>query len=181
MPVLKNPRHETFAQARAKGKTEDQAYIEAGYRPSRSAAARLCANVKVSARIAELTERTAIRAEIDIATVLRELARIGTIDPRRVFDENGQVKAPAEWDDDLAAAISSVEAVTTGEGEDARTTYKVRFWDKNAALDKIAKHFGMFIERQEINITHHIADLSDGELDAEITQAMAAEDRPTAH
>lgn len=179
MPVLKNTRHEAFAQARAKGKTADEAYQIAGYRPSRSAAARLCANVSVELRIAELTERTAVRAEIDIARVLQELVRIGTADPRRVFDENGQVKVPKDWDDDLAAAIAGVEVIAAGDGDDARPTYKVRFWDKNTALDKIAKHFGMFVERVDLTVTHRYEEMSDEELDLEII-ALAGETRSSA-
>ncbi|MDX0979387.1 terminase small subunit, partial [Sinorhizobium medicae] len=31
MPVLKNARHEKFAQARAKGNTVDEAYVVAGF------------------------------------------------------------------------------------------------------------------------------------------------------
>jgi hypothetical protein len=36
MPVLKNPRHERFAQLLASGKTAKDAYALAGYRPSES-------------------------------------------------------------------------------------------------------------------------------------------------
>jgi phage terminase small subunit len=35
MPVLKNARHEKFAQALAKGKSATDAYNEAGFKPHR--------------------------------------------------------------------------------------------------------------------------------------------------
>lgn len=35
MPVLKNARHERFAQGRAKGKTIDEAYVDAGFKANR--------------------------------------------------------------------------------------------------------------------------------------------------
>ncbi|WP_455872862.1 hypothetical protein [Rhizobium yanglingense] len=41
MPVLKNARHEKFAQALAKGKTATEAYAEAGFKPHDGNAARL--------------------------------------------------------------------------------------------------------------------------------------------
>lgn len=53
MPILTNKGHEAFAQGVAKGLTADQAYQEAGYKPSRSAASRLSTNVNIPARIAE--------------------------------------------------------------------------------------------------------------------------------
>lgn len=41
MPVLKNQRHESFAQALAKGMTASDAYTAAGYKGDRTAASRL--------------------------------------------------------------------------------------------------------------------------------------------
>jgi len=162
MPVLPNRKHEAFAQAMAKGKPQAEAYVLAGYKASEPHASRLASDGKVQARMAELAEKSAVRAEIDISQVLRELACIGMADLREAFNANGSIKDPAEWSDELAAAISSVEFA---DGKVA----KVRLWDKNAALDKIAKHFGMFIERQEVTVTHRFSDLSDQELKFELT------------
>lgn len=73
MPTLSNPKHERFAQELAKGATADEAYASAGYKPDRGNASRLTANDSVRARVAEITERGAIRAEITVATLLEEL------------------------------------------------------------------------------------------------------------
>ena len=119
-----------------------------------------------------MAAKAAETAEIDIARVLLELTRIGTQDMRRLFRPDGSVKPPAEWDDDLAASISAVEvtSTTTGEGGAATTehVYKVKTWDKNSALDKIAKHLGMFIDRAEVTVHHHYHDMTDEELDREL-------------
>jgi phage terminase small subunit len=157
MPGLSNQRHEAFAQGVAKGLTADQAYQEAGYNPSRSAASRLSTNVNIQARIAELVEAGAKRAEIDIERTLRELVRIGTSDIRNALTPTGSLLDPQEWDDDFAAAVSSIEVVTNtadqGKDEDGRKivehTHKIKLWDKNSALEKIAKHLGMFVDRVE--------------------------------
>lgn len=74
MPVLKNPKHERFAQELAKGKTQIEAYKIAGYKPDDGAAARLSGNVRVQSRLAELQERGAKRAEITVETITRQLA-----------------------------------------------------------------------------------------------------------
>ena len=51
MSVLRNPRHERFAQELAKGETADRAYQQAGYRPDRAHAARLAANGSIRGRL----------------------------------------------------------------------------------------------------------------------------------
>ena len=84
MPILTNARHERFAQGLAAGKTADEAYQEAGYNKSRSAASRLSTNVNIVARVAELLGKAATKAEVTVETIadmLREdralAARIG--------------------------------------------------------------------------------------------------------
>lgn len=155
MPVLKNARHEAFAQALAKGQAAADAYVTAGYKESRSAASRLSTNVNIQARVAELVNKGAERAEIDIARVLKELVRLGTSDIRDAFTEAGQLKSPQAWSDDFAASVASVEVVSRNVGKDAdgnteiEHVHKIKVWDKNSALEKIAKHLGMFVERVE--------------------------------
>lgn len=73
MPVLKNPKHERFAQELAKGANQTEAYELAGYKPDRGAAARLSANVNVQNRLAELLERGARRAEVTIEQIAIQL------------------------------------------------------------------------------------------------------------
>ena len=54
MPLLKNPRHEAFAHARAKGALLDDAYEDAGFAPGNGHASRLAQRPEVAGRIAEL-------------------------------------------------------------------------------------------------------------------------------
>lgn len=76
MPALKNARHERFAQELAKGKSQEEAYREAGYRGDRTAASRLSTNVNIRARVAELAERAAARTEVTVAGLTSELLDI---------------------------------------------------------------------------------------------------------
>lgn len=76
MAVLANPKHERFAQELAKGKTQAEAYVAAGYAYSEPNASRLTSNEKVQARVAEIQERAAIRAEVTLASITENLARI---------------------------------------------------------------------------------------------------------
>lgn len=76
MPVLDNPRHEAFAQARAKGKTADEAYAEAGYSPHRGNASRMSANEHIKRRVGEIKSRVAEKAEWSAAERLSALKAI---------------------------------------------------------------------------------------------------------
>lgn len=94
MPPLRNARHERFAQELAKGKSADASYQAAGYREHRGNAARLSAKESVTARLAELQERAAVRTEITVERLTamlledREFAReVGQAGPARAATE----------------------------------------------------------------------------------------------
>lgn len=76
MPVLENPRYERFAQDIAKGMSQIDAYVNAGYKPNDGHAARLAGHGRIVARVAELKERAATRAEISLQSLLEEAADI---------------------------------------------------------------------------------------------------------
>lgn len=73
MPVLRNARHEAFAQALAKGKTADEAYQLAGFKPNRGNASTLKAKQNIAERIIELKQMVAERVVVDREWVLARL------------------------------------------------------------------------------------------------------------
>lgn len=72
MPVLKNARHELFAQELAKGTTADKAYVLAGYKQDRPHASRLATDGNIQARVAEIIGRGAERAAVTIESLILE-------------------------------------------------------------------------------------------------------------
>lgn len=86
MPVLPNQRHEAFAQARAQGKTADEAYQLAGFRAHRGNAHRLSTNESIKRRVVEIVGRVAEKAEWTAADRLKALKgifdRTSEADPR---------------------------------------------------------------------------------------------------
>lgn len=76
MPVLRNTKHEAFAQALAKGNNASDAYILAGYRKSRSAASRLSTNVNIERRVREIQNKVSEKAEWSAADRLASLKKI---------------------------------------------------------------------------------------------------------
>lgn len=73
MPVIKNARHEKFAQAFARGMPAIEAYGQAGYKPDRGAATRLSAKVSIRRRVSEIQGRAAERAAVTIQSLTDEL------------------------------------------------------------------------------------------------------------
>lgn len=76
MPALTNAKHERFAQELARGASQAEAYVAAGYKHHEPNASRLRSNDKVQARVAEILERGAIRAEVSVATLTADLLRL---------------------------------------------------------------------------------------------------------
>ena len=77
---------------------------------------------------------------------MQELSAILRSDPRKVFGEDGQMIPVHLWSDEVAAAVSSVEVIEMAGDDDQKpaTVKKVKFWDKNSAIDKAMKHMGLF-------------------------------------
>lgn len=159
MPILKNARHERFAQELAKGKSATEAYVLAGYEANEGNAGRLNRNEQVQARVSEILGRAAEKAEITQEMVLRELGKLGFSDIRKavkwkahvsdmeVDEETDEARMSVtnqvqiidseDIDDDTAAAISEISQTDRG-------GLKIKFHDKRAALVDIGKHLGMF-------------------------------------
>ena len=72
MPTLRNPRHESFAEELATGKSADAAYVHAGYKENRSNAARLGADRDIQARVGEIQSVGAERAAITVESLIVE-------------------------------------------------------------------------------------------------------------
>ncbi|MGC8534913.1 MAG: terminase small subunit [Rhizomicrobium sp.] len=139
-------RRRTFAEAYiANGRNATQAAIAAGYSPktARMQGSRLltCDDVKVV--INAVAARSQAISGLTADRTLLELARLAYFDPRKLFDDSGNLKAVADLDDDTAAAVAGLD-VQDGRGEDGAQTKKLKLWDKNAALDKAMKYLGLF-------------------------------------
>ena len=136
-------RTELFAQLIAGGETHLDAYRKvypksagASVLTLRPRSSRLAANPPVRARIASLQAAACARAGLTADGVLREIMNIAFSDLSNAFTENGVMKPVNEMDATTRAAIASWEITKDGT--------KIKFWDKNAALDKLMKHLGQY-------------------------------------
>lgn len=149
MGILSNPKHEAFAQALARGLTQEAAHAEAGYKPSRFTASRLATKDNIQQRVAELLSEAAKRSAKTLDDVLAEYERIAFTGMSRFvkIDENGLPQidlrdcTPADLDllgdcnlDILQMSKNAPEQVVK---------IKIKTLDRLKALDKLASYLGM--------------------------------------
>lgn len=151
------PKQEAFIREYLVDLNATAAYKRAGYAAANDHVAAANAHAlmrkhEISSAIeAALNERNG-RVEVTADRVLLELARVAFSDPRKLYRADGTLRPPSEWDDETAAAIAGVETDETvlqiADGERLTTrTHKVKRWNKVLALDKLAKHVGLYPEK----------------------------------
>jgi phage terminase small subunit len=139
LPILSNPRHERFAQGLAAGKSAEEAYSEAGFKPSRSNASTLRQNQNVLERVSELlVEREAIHAQATAQAIKATgLTKEWVIETLMENVARSMQAKPAKVDDDGNAV-----------GE-----YQYQGSVTNRALELLGKELGMFVERSEVKVS----------------------------
>jgi phage terminase small subunit len=141
-----------FIEEYMKDLNASQAALRAGYSP-KTAHAQGCALLKNPKVAHELKIRTNARSksnEITADRVLKELARLGFSDMRNLskWGPGGVLlKDSTKLDDDSAAAVAEVSQAETRQGKNV----KIKLHDKPQALDKLARHLGLFRDTLHIN------------------------------
>lgn len=143
MPLT--PKQERFCQEYLVDLNGTQAAIRAGYSPktANEIAAENLAKPSIVARVAELQAERATRTQVTADRVVRELARIAFLDPRRVmaWGPDGVTLRPAdELDPDDAAAVRAASQTVTQHGG----TIKLELAPKIDALRLLGDHLGMW-------------------------------------
>jgi Terminase small subunit len=69
MPILQNAKQERFCQLRLEGKTMEEAYRLAGYKPNRKNAQRMMSNEGVKARMQELHIHALNKVEVTVESI----------------------------------------------------------------------------------------------------------------
>ena len=151
-------KHQLFVAEYLVDNNGTKAYIRAGYSPGGAAqgASKLLTNPKIIAAIAEKTEKRLTKLEITADRVLNELAKLAFLDPRKLFNPDGSLKAVTELDDDSAAAISGMdieklyEHFSKGGAKNIGTVTKVKLLDKGINLERLGRHLKLFTDKVEI-------------------------------
>ena len=132
-----------------------QAAIRAGYskKTAEWQGPQLLGKSHVAEAVAEAMKARGKRTEVTADRVLAEYAKLAFLDPRRFYDENGGLIPVPLLPADVAAALSGMEVSTERSKDSENPTFsdvvKIKFSDKKAALDSVARHLGMFTYKVE--------------------------------
>ena len=152
-----------FVAEYLKSKNATEAAIKAGFseRSADKQGWQLLGKPRIANAIRRAMDRIEKRVMIAAENVLIELGKIAFADPRKVFNENGDLLPPKDWPDEIAGAIQAIEIEEIREpytGDVIGKIKKIKFWDKNKALDNLGKHFKLFDDKIEININDGLAE-----------------------
>lgn len=138
MAILKNVRHEKFAQGLAAGTAQAKSYIEAGFSPNGAtgAACKAAARPDVKARVAEILQGVASKAAIANQKAVDALAISREDVLRELWDNAMSAKA--------AVPVLDHKGKETGE-------FRADFSASNKAFELFGKEaHRMFVDRKEI-------------------------------
>jgi phage terminase small subunit len=150
--TLRNKQHELFCQKYVAGYNITEAAKFAKFSPKTaySSGQRVLKRVEVQKRVATLQKDLREATGVDAVKVVREFACLALADPGEAYNEDGNLLDIKAMPASLRRAISSIETVAeaSGSGKNKTTEYvkKIRFWDKNKALENLGKHLGIYNE-----------------------------------
>jgi phage terminase small subunit len=150
-----HPRYERFVDEYLIDLNPRRAAIAAGYvgtskgYPSEKAS-RLLKRRDVQAALAQRKTSQIKKAEVSASAVLDQLRALSMVDIRSFFDDDGALLPPSQWTTDMGCAVSSFDVVkrnvTSGDGK-VDDVFRIRLADKVRALEMLAKHFGLLVDR----------------------------------
>ena len=135
------------------------AAVRAGYAPrsAKVTASRLLKKPAIKAAIdaKKTAQLQAVETTTDLsaARVLEELRRLGLSDVGLLFDAHGRLKPLKDIPPEARACIASIKTTKQNltAGDDAQEdVVEVKLWDKPKALQLLAQHFALLIQRIEL-------------------------------
>lgn len=153
-----NDKQRLFVAEYLKDFNASAAYKRAGYKAKGASAntnaSRLLTNAEVAAEIAKAAARVHEKAEFSAEVVVRQLERLVTFDPRKLFHPDGRPKEITDLDDDTAMVISGLDVHEEyrGSGDDREFVgyvKKYKLSDRLGAVNTALKMFGKLSERVE--------------------------------
>lgn len=107
-------------------------------------------------RTKTLREAQADRLEWTVEKILEELRVLAHTDIREILEPGGAVKPACDWPAHIARAVSSMEISELYEGHGQEKTQvgwtkKIKLWDKQKALDLLAKSTTVFKDQIEVS------------------------------
>lgn len=133
-----------------------QAAIRAGY--SAKTAGRVAGQVMQKPAVQQalrkaMNERSK-KTEFSANDVLKELKNIVKFNIKSIFNPDGSLKEIVDLDDDVSSAISSIKTKHEfGLNSPPVVVTEIKIHDKNKAVDMAMRHFSLFNDKLNVNVT----------------------------
>lgn len=129
------------------------AAIEAGYseKGAKVTGHRLLTNANVQAAIQERATLAKREALVTTERIIEEVRRLALANAGDYFEwdaDTVRLKPSSELSREQLAAVAEVSQTVTQHGG----TIRLKLHDKNAALDKLCKHLGIYSDAPQINV-----------------------------
>lgn len=162
-------RQQRFAQEYLVDLNGLQAALRAGYTPqsAKKNSTRLLTNPLIKDFIAKKQAEIAQKIDLNAQTVLKELLAIATSDLRKAFNDDGSLKDMKDIPDDVAKALAGIDIDELYDMEyeggkakkvEVGRTKKIKLWDKNKALELLARHLSLLNDKLEVNHNFNFAE-----------------------
>lgn len=137
------PKQQRFVAEYLKDSNATQAAIRAGYsaKTAGSQGHDLLKKPEIAAAVQVHLQKVGVTSEV----VLGELLRIARADMADAFRKNGALKPLSEMPEDVRRALAGIDVEDATKAHAAIT--KVRFWDKNRALELLGRHLKLFDDK----------------------------------
>lgn len=117
---------------------------------------------EIASAIQAAADKRSERTQITADKVLTEIGKLAFADIRKLFDDQGRLLPVHMLPEEVAAAISSIEVVTSRipgtDPVEVEHTSKIRFWDKRGSLELLGKHLKLFGETApQVNVNVQVA------------------------
>lgn len=104
------------------------------------------------------------RTEWFMESILGELKAIAFLDPKDIFKDDGTIKDVSDMPIHARRAIMSLDKVEEFEGSGRDKTQigwnnKIKFHNKEKALELLGKHFSMFVDKHEVSASIKLEDI----------------------
>lgn len=149
-----NARQTRFVSAYVLCGNATEAAIKAGYarKAAQEQGSRLLSKAMIRNAVNEKQAKRLERNELSADRVLEELRRLAFADMRGFFDAKGDLKPIAEMSAEQGSQLAGLEVIIknakAGDGQ-TDTVHKFKLWDKTRALESLAKHFGLLVDKVE--------------------------------
>ena len=155
------PKQRRFVAEYLVDQNATQAAIRAGYSPDTAAAIghENLRKPQIADAIAGKAEAVLEKIDASAERVMSAIAAIAFGDVRGIYNPDGSLKRPDDWDDATAAAIAGLEIVTVNKGEGAvEHVAKIKHADRLRALDMLARHHALYNDKIDVNVHDGMAD-----------------------